>query len=64
MDVEYEGMPRKKMMVGNTRNTGKIGEQEEFTEVDTSLRKFPIFAVIKHWPPAWQLAKAAKDKSK
>lgn len=68
-DVPYPGMPRKKRIVGNTRNTRQIEDHSEFRmnssfynkrmnsegeEVVEEANKFPIFSIVKHYPPEWQ----------
>lgn len=63
MDIEYPGMPRKKIIEGNTRNTGKIGDQADYAEVEASQRMKPLFAIVKHWPPQWQLDIDAKEEA-
>jgi hypothetical protein len=57
MDVEYPGMPRKNLIVGNTRGTGNTTGQEsgETAAGEEPHPKNPIFSIIKHWPPTWQL---------
>ena len=66
-DVPWEGMPRKKIIEGNTRNTEYITEQQDYKEssdrpgvhspsstgVEVGLNRFPIFSIVRHYPPAW-----------
>lgn len=55
MDVEYPGMPRKKIIGGkNTR-----GQETAGTATEEPQPKFPIFSIIKNWPPAWQVDEIA-----
>jgi hypothetical protein len=50
-------MPRKNIIVGNTRGTGnRTGQESIETVADAGEEpqfKNPIFSIIKHWPPAW-----------
>lgn len=66
-DIPWEGMPRKQVILDNTRNTTRIaaqdeyhldsrrfqgtGEEEKVTD-EVTLRP-PIFSVIRHYPPEW-----------
>ena len=65
-DIPYEGMPRKKIIYENTRNTTRIANQSEFfansshmikqarKEAEDSHRQArPIFSIIKDYPPEW-----------
>ena len=64
-DVPYAGMPRKKRIEGNTRNTNQIEDQSEYiinqsyragATPSTRSSSKPIFSIIKHYPPPWQQA--------
>jgi len=67
-------MHRGKIIEGNTRDTAKITEQEEYAEfadlstsdTNTSIRiplpKHPIFPIIKHYPTPW--ARHMKQKAR
>jgi hypothetical protein len=66
MDVEYPGMARKNLIVGNTRGTRiTTGQESVETAADEEPQpKFPIYSIIKSWPPTWQLDEiAAKEVS-
>jgi hypothetical protein len=61
MDVEYSGMPRKNLIVGNTRGTRNTTGQESAGTAagEETQPKFPIYSIIKSWPPQWQLDEIA-----
>jgi hypothetical protein len=63
-DVEWKGMPRRRLIEGNTRNTASISDQHAYqgnserNSIDginknpIELTK-PIFSIVKHYPPEW-----------
>jgi len=66
-DVPWEGMPRKKVILENTRTTTRISSQDEFRQssthhlaagqngLDVRSKHRPIFSIIKHYPAEWAL---------
>ena len=63
-DVPWKGMPRTKLIEGNTRNTAVIREHSDYREssqigpsneavAPEDVATPHIFSTIKHYPPAW-----------
>jgi hypothetical protein len=66
-DVPYEGMSRKKVIEGNTRDTAEIAMQEDYSRnADADMTSSghatgagrhcghrPIYSLVKHYPPKW-----------
>lgn len=63
MDLEYPGMARKKIIEGNTRGAGTTRDEYAAASAgDTPVPVKPIFAIIKLWPPKWQLDELAAKR--
>jgi hypothetical protein len=74
-DIPWKGMPRKKIIEGNTRGRAVIREHEEYTE--SSVLNVPeneavapeevatprLFSTITHYPPPWALQVRASNIS-
>lgn len=67
-DLEWEGMPRKKLIETNTRGHGaRIQDHVDYRQNSTryvgqrSAGRTPIFSVVKHYPPSWVLEMRARD---
>jgi hypothetical protein len=57
-DIPWQGMPRKKIIESNTRDTSVINQQSEYIASSQRNNRIdlvkPIFSIIKHYPPDWK----------
>ena len=67
-DVPFQGMPRTKLIQGNTRNQDRDEYRQNSAIIDRTGANHvqevkPIFSIVKHYPTKWeQLLKEAADK--
>lgn len=75
-DVPWKGMPRHKLIKGNTRDAAALKDHEDYAVNSQRMANAggnkppielvkPLFSIIKHYPPAWmELVKNADSDGK